>query len=677
MGAKNEKNERNSFLDQLLEDRNKFPLDNNEESLHFLILLFNEIRPTKKEGREAAEHKLRKIIDLIEEKPLIGLKVQKAIMQVLVNTQLESAFTQSGIPLSGGFWDELSKRIKHKLLPENPTKDDFLYAINAVFFKPSDYLWVDQIKRTSWTHFFELLQFPIQATDKRLRNHLMDAMIVLSIQIANTGLQKEISGYTSPVESRQADPFIVQRRRLLELQQQINANPEDLKLHANAMKIVLHELENEIDYIKKNQGAKGTSIRQSYSLLILGVRLNRMLLLLDAIDNDDSFDVRLFVDLFKTIVRNEKRKTSIRELTSQAIGFVAYQIAEHKGVKGGKYITTTRKEYMSMILSAMGGGVFICFAVIFKALLGRLHYAHFWQGFWYSVNYSAAFVGIDQSRSTLATKQPAFTANAVAVSLDSKKNANKPDLHNLAVTVAKVVRSQAASFIGNLIIVFPGSYFLAMIYHKAFDEKLVAGTAALQMLQDQNPFQSLSWLYACNTGVFLFLSGIIAGYVQNKIRFSNIPERISGNPAFNIEISKEKRQKWAIFIEKHAGTFAGNISLGFFLGMAAPLGKIFGVPFDIRHITISSGNMALGVYGLGFENIPLNYLLTVFFGVLGVGFFNFLVSFSLAFFVAIKARGIKLNQYPELISTLVKYFLQKPLSFIFPPGKLKQAQQLN
>ena len=655
------------FLEQLLENEEQYPLTTKEGSLHFLKLFFDTIRPGSNPQPEVAEANLNKAISLIEEKPLIGIKIQQAIMQILVDTSLESSFTQSGIPLSGDFWGELKKRIKHKLLPEEQDKNDFLFIINSIFYKSKDYLWIEAIKRSTWVHFFELLQFPLQATDERLRNHLLDALVVLSIQVANNGLQKEIANFISPVNSRQEDPFIVQRRRLLELQQQISLNPVDVKTHANRLRIVLHQLENEIVYIRQNQGGKGTSVKQSYSLLILATRLKRMLILLDALDNDENFDVGMFVDIFKIITRNEKTKNSIREFISQAIGHIAYQIAEHKGVKGGKYITTTRREYANMILSAMGGGAIICVVVIIKFFLGKLHYAHFWQGFWYSLNYSVGFVSIDQSGSTLATKQPAFTANAVAVSFDSKKNIDRPDLNNLAITVAKVVRSQAASFIGNLIIVIPGTYFLAWLYHISFGVKLASGRAALQLLQDQHPFQSLSLLYACNTGVFLFISGILAGYVQNKIRFSHIADRIADNPLYNIRISPKRRSAWSKFVEKNAGSYAGNISLGFFLGMAGPLGKIFGVPFDIRHITISSGNMGLGVYGLGIENIPTNYLLTVFFGVLGVGFFNFLISFSLAFFVAVKARGIKLKQYPEFLGILGRYFLRRPFSFIFPP----------
>lgn len=655
------------FFNQLLEDEDIVSPSTKESSLFFLKSLFDTVRPKRNESKEIAEANLLRIIDLIEEKPLIGIKIQRAIMQVLVDTSLESAFTQSGIPLSGDFWGELIKRVKHKILPEVQDTHDFLHVINSIFYNADDYVWVEYIKRSTWMLFFELLQFPLRAADERMRNHLMDALIILSIQVANNGLQKEIANFISPVENRQDDPFIVQRRRLLELQQHINQHPEDIKRQANVLRIVLHQLENEIDYIRQNQGRKGTSIKQSYSLLILDTRLKRMLILLDALDNDESFDVGMFVDLFKIMVRNEKRKTSLGEFISQASEHIAYQIAEHKGAKGGKYITANRREYVNMLLSAMGGGAIICAVVIVKFFLGKLHFAHFWQGFWYSINYSLGFIAIDQSGSTLATKQPAFTANAVAVSLDSKKTNGKPDLNNLAITVAKVVRSQAASFIGNLIIVIPGTYFLAWLYDVSFGEKIASGSVALHMLQDQHPFQSLSLLYACNTGAFLFLSGIIAGYVQNKIRFSQIAARIANNPSFHIHVSSRKRNVWARFIEKNAGSLAGNISLGFFLGMAASLGKVFGIPFDIRHITISSGNMALGVYGLGIENIPLNYLLTVFVGVLSIGFFNFLISFSLAFFVAVKSRGIKLKQYPEFLGILGRYFSKRPLSFIFPP----------
>ena len=120
-------------------------------------------------------------------------------------------------------------------------------------------------------------------------------------------------------------------------------------------------------------------------------------------------------------------------------------------------------------------------------------------------------------------------------------------------------------------------------------------------------------------------------------------------------------------MEKHFGSLMGSIALGFFLGFSGVLGKIFGIPFDIRHITIAAGNTAIAVYGLGLDQIPSWFMLAVFGGVLGIGLMNFLVSFSLAFVMAVKSRGIHLSQYPRLIRTIGWYFLRHPKDFILPP----------
>ena len=69
-----------------------------------------------------------------------------------------------------------------------------------------------------------------------------------------------------------------------------------------------------------------------------------MQLVVDVLDADNKFDTGRFVDIFRLLVRNEKRKNSIREFLSQGVGYIAYQIAEHKGTKGHAYITSTRKE---------------------------------------------------------------------------------------------------------------------------------------------------------------------------------------------------------------------------------------------------------------------------------------------------------------------------------------------
>jgi site-specific recombinase len=242
--------------------------------------------------------------------------------------------------------------------------------------------------------------------------------------------------------------------------------------------------------------------------------------------------------------------------------------------------------------------------------------------------------------------------------------------------VSKVSRSQIASFIGNLIVVFPGTYLLAWLYDWVIGHPLVAGEKAVHLLQDQHPGQSLSLLYACNTGFFLFLSGIIAGYVQNKINYGRIDKRLMEHPVLRLSLPQKRLQKIADYINRNGGSLAGNISLGIFLGTAGIVGKIFGIPFDIRHITISAANTSLGAYGIGWEHINYRYLANVFVGVLGIGFLNFLVSFSLAFTVAVRSRGIRLKDYPGFLRILWKYFRRHPLDFIRPRKRRSEMDKI-
>ena len=120
----------------------------------------------------------------------------------------------------------------------------------------------------------------------------------------------------------------------------------------------------------------------------------------------------------------------------------------------------------------------------------------------------------------------------------------------------------------------------------------------------------------------------------------------------------------------------GNIALGFFLGMAGFFGKTFGLPFDIRHITISAANVAIGFFGLG-NQVSTKEIWYTLAGVGGIGFLNFAVSFGLAFIVAVKSRGIRLRDYSAFAGILWKYIKKYPRDFIKAPYNGRVPTQLN
>jgi site-specific recombinase len=669
------KKKKRRFIDQVTQRSSIVPVQDKKQGLDFLVSFFSDIRPSSEKGYGNASKNLELAISAMVEHPVLMLNLKHALLSQLVNTDLSQAFTESGIPLARGFWQEFFGRLRHKLLPPLQQENDFLFVVNRVFFRPNDYQWVEGIRDETWVRFFETVARTIEVDDNSILIQLLRSVKILAFQVAQLGLEKEVVQYL-PVADQELNPFVNQTYLIHQFEKLIaDGVVDELPLASISGEIeqVIDHCYRSIGYIRERHPQLGTSLHQTYMLMILENKLNKMAMLIDLLDQDQHFDTVRLVNFFRMMVRNENRKNSIREFLSQCLGYLAYQIAEHKGSKGNAYITASRAQYQQMLYSAMKGGAIICFVAVIKNLLNNMTLPIFWHGFAASANYSAGFVLIDETHATLATKQPAFTASALASSLDTRKSTNPPNLYNLAITVAKVSRSQIASFIGNLVVVFPGTFLLAWLYDRITGSKIVAGEAATTLLRSQHPWQSLSLLYACNTGFFLFASGIIAGYVQNKIHYGQIARRLDTHPLLRLSLPTDRLHHLALYIEKHAGSIIGNVSLGFMLGMAGVIPHIFGIPFDIRHITISAANVSIAVYGLGWSQVNPIYLLVVILGVIGIGMLNFLVSFSLAFIVAVKSRGVHLKNYPEFLSILGRYFYRKPLDFIRPPKHQQDA----
>jgi site-specific recombinase len=650
-------------------------INNNSRGLEFLIELVGKIRPGRPGNIPQAELKFKALLYSLQQDRSLLFSLRRSLLTQFINTDIVTALTESGITSSRGFVQELLSKFKHKVLPALQKKNDFLFVINRVFYQKTDYRWVEGINPELWKDFFELLGIQINLTETTILRQLQQSLQILSYRLANTGLEKEISLRFD--QTHTADyPFMEQNRLInLFLERQSHNNDDEKKILLNNITEALYNCRQSVTWIKEKRAAEGTSLSQTFLLVRMEQHIERLFIIIDVLDGDQQFNTERFIQYFCKVIRYENRKNSFGEFLSDNLALLAYQIAEHKGRKGEAYIAVSKRDFVSLFKTAMTGGFIISFIAIFKNLLGKLPLAPFWQGLAYGTNYAFGFVLMDQVGGTLATKQPAYTASAVAGSLDSKKTAGKPDLKNLAITVSRVSRSQIASFAGNLVVVFPLTYLLAWLWHLITGYKIAEGTGAMTLLQAQHPWQSLALLYACFTGFFLFLSGIIAGYVENHVIYGKVPERLSMHPILTNTMSKKRLNRIVNLFRRSSGALAGSISLGFFLGIAGPLGKIMGLPFDIRHITISAGNTAIGFYGLDHQ-VPLSYMAVIIFGVLMIGFLNFLVSFSLAFLVAVKSRGIRLKDYPEFIGILWKFIRRHPFDFFFPPIQLRTPESI-
>ena len=651
------------------------PLHAPNRSLDFLVELVEKLRPDNAKDAVQTELRFKAFLYQVSLDKSSVFLLRKALLSQFLRTNIVIALTENGIVNSRGFVQGLLNKLKHKVLPELQTPDNFLYVINKVFYRKTDHSWVENIDNDLWIRVFESLGMQVNLTEPRLIEQLRQSLQMLSYRITTLSLEKEIAHRFENLGDA-AFPFLDQNRLVNEYVHLSRKGMDEITgqiLLANITE-AFHNCKQSIQWIKEQRVIYGTGLAQTHILTRLQQQIERSFIILDVLDKDGSFNTERFVEYFKTVVHNENKKNSIKEFLSENTSYLASQIAEHGGRTGEKYITTTSKEFWQMFYSAMGGGVVISFIGIIKNLLIKMTVAPFWQGFLYSANYSLGFILIRDTGSTLATKQPAYTANSVASSFDVQKTEEEPDLRNLAVTIAKVSRTQLASFTGNLIIVFPLTYVLAWFFFKATGTMIASGPAAQKLLTSQQPFHSLSLLYACFTGFFLFLSGLIAGYVENYMVYGRIAERLRNLSSFKNNFDEKRRYKIIHYIENNLGSLVGNISLGFFFGMAGFIGNTFGIPLDIRHITISAANAAIGFFGIDHQ-LSMKELWYTLFGIGCIGFLNFAVSFGLAFIVAVKSRGIHLKDYTSFAGILWRYIKKYPVDFIKTPYS-RNAEQL-
>jgi site-specific recombinase len=298
----------------------------------------------------------------------------------------------------------------------------------------------------------------------------------------------------------------------------------------------------------------------------------------------------------------------------------------------------------------MGGGLVVVLLVYIKHCIHHLHLSLFFEGLLFGLNYGLGFVFMYLAHLTLATKQPAMTASYIAESIDNGDNSSKRPW----IMFMQIIRSQFVSLIGNLVIVLPLCFILTWVIRIWVHYPVFNPEETKAQLYANHPLYSASLIYACITGVFLSISGLVIGYIDNKVVYSEIPERILKHPKLVKKHSLATREKWASFAERNLGAIIGNLFLGFCLGMAGHIGRFIGIPFDIRHVTISGGNFAIALGSNNHKTYQMDLVITVFVGVLLIGLINIASSFLISFIVACRSRNVSWKQSLRILFGLSK-----------------------
>lgn len=634
------------------------------QDIEYARQLINWLRPRGREQYQDSDARVATLCEALENNPNLCEVWSMYLGGLITSRSFTRMFTELGLPSEHGFFDELGKRVRNRLLPPLTDKKEAIDLLMELFGQSEDHVWITHVAPETWERLFGLV-FSTQRLRYFLRGEIVVAMQILASRIASLGLEPSLLERLSLLGSAES-AFLSLSKEVIQLTERKEGNepgPEDYK----HLRVLAGQCRSIMVSLRKKGRTHGVSIRMLYLLIRIERNIDRLIRLTNLLDPHAATPLRNSSLLFLKVVDDLHKRHSIKELFNETTRMLAYQVVEHNSQTGEHYITTTAREYWSFFYRSSMGGVVIGLTTLLKLMTHHLQKAPFVESFLYSLNYAASFVVIYLGNFTLATKQPSMTASALATALDDEQGRSKVDIEETGYLIIDLFRSQFISFVGNVLMVLPSAILMTMAYVHISGYNLINEAKALKLLSDIHPFESPVMWYAALAGVCLFLSGLFTGYANNNLIFNKVPERIRVHKFLNRWLGFRMTSRIADWTKRNWAGVSGNVVLGFMLGFMGFFGFIFGLPIDIRHITLAAGSYAVAAYSLSFQ-LSLEQWLLPLLGVFLIGLMNFAVSFGLSLFLALRSRKVNFRQTRELFLFVAGQSLYHPSLLFLPPG---------
>ena len=287
----------------------------------------------------------------------------------------------------------------------------------------------------------------------------------------------------------------------------------------------------------------------------------------------------------------------------------------------------------------------------------------FVEGLASGTNYALSFVILQALGLMLATKQPAATAATFAGIVRDNRGVERSI--KIADFVSHITSTQLAAAISNVVAVSLGAVLFERLWDWVFRHSYLPEQSATYVYKTLHPFESHTALYAIITGVILWLAALAGGWCENFATYYRISDAIIQHPLTSGVDPTWMRRVGATF-ERNLGGWTTCIVLGYLLGFTPVLGHFFGLPLDVRHVTLSTGTLALAASRFGTESLGRVWLYTAMAGIAVVFVLNLFVSFTIAGMVALRAYDVSLSEQVSILRYLIREGIKSPLKFIFP-----------
>lgn len=605
--------------------------------------------------------RLKHLLNVLDRHPEHLERVARVLAQVWREVDTAALFADFGFAPRTHFIGELGQRLRLRLLPLTPETTDLGELFALLFPREADAAWLEAIDAETLARLAALLA---PALDARTDWHapLLDGIVFLASAVRASGLSGALRQRMSPelIADRPFRQLAAVAERIAEHAQAGEA--AKLLQEAQYLRALLDSCRRCAASVHEHLEEHGVSVGIVFEVDQLRARCDRIEALLICLLAEQP--AHELVRLLAALARAAEERRGLRALFARHYSLLARKVAERNAETGEHYITRDAAEYRAMLHAAAGGGAVIAATTFVKFMIGALGMAAFWAGLWAGVNYAASFVIIHLCHWTVATKQPAMTAPAMADRLGDIGDDAKVEA--FVDEVAHLIRSQAAGIIGNLMLAGPLVLGVQLVAQALFGAPPV-GPATAQYVLHSLTLLGPTALYAAFTGVLLFASSLIAGWAENWFVWHRLDSAIAWNPRSIALLGPARARRWAAWWRANVSGLAANVSLGLMLGLVPAIASFFALPLEARHVTLSTGQLAAALGALGPDLLLEGAFWWCAAGIAVTGVLNLTVSFVLAFKVALRSRGIRLADRSRIYGALRGRLLRRPLSFILPP----------
>ena len=660
--------------DERLEEALEAFRDPSADSLELARRLVAALRPANRHD-DGVARRYEHLLGRLEADTGLRVAFRDHIVHFIATRRLVTFFTDSGILPGTGFFSEWWRILGDRMLPEVPDERRPKDCMHVVYDRPDDWRWQSQVPPEYSRRFWELLapEDELHNVDWRsIQEQILDSVLLLAHRVSGLGVEGELMRASPSFDddlpcfvalSAEAVDFVSALREALD-------DPTAPNDDGSQLLVIADQCANTLQRIRKRARTVGTSLHLSYLLTRSEQSLERLrelvtILTAAQVSTARGNAVNAWAEFVRDAFLAENRRNSLGHYMAQLSQLLAVRVTENAARSGEHYICETRRDYGLMWRSAAGAGVLIGGMALLKIFAAGLHAPLFVEAVMFSLIYGLGFVTIYLLGMTVATKQPAMTAQTLAGLLGDVRATRQAELERLVDVVAAVCRSQLAAIAGNVMVALPVAILIGFGLSQWLDQSIIPLEKGAHLLADLDP---LSWAipHAAIAGFFLFLSGLITGYFDNKAAYREVGTRISRLRWLVRLAGKERALCIGRYIEDHLGGIMGNFLFGCMLGSTGDIGKMTGLPLDIRHIAFSSANLGYALIGFQFE-LPLKAILWASFGIALIGLTNLAVSFALALRTALGARGIRFEHWGTLLRAIGRRFNSDPRSFLLPP----------